>query len=259
MVKLVACDIDGTLLRSGETEISPRVFEQIERLQRKGVVFCPASGRQYKSLRRLFAPFADKIYYMCNNGAIIYAPYPGGDTSGDVLSKTPLPREQAEQMCSYILSREGLDLVAAGANTDYICPKTTDLTEHLLGIGYNVCKISELRDIPEEMLKVTACCPDGAEKYVEEFRALWGEDFEVAVSGKRWLDITSSDKGTGISALCSVLKIPLSDVVAIGDNYNDVPMLDIVGHPVIMEGAVPEIRQRYSKRCICVEEVLAEL
>lgn len=259
MVKLIACDIDGTLLKIGEKKISPKVFEQLRRLYRKGIIFCLASGRQYKSLRTLAEEYADRIYYMCNNGAIIYGPCSGREIEADVISKTPLPREPAEKMCRYILSRQGLDLNVGCADMDYICPQTTDLTEHLTGIGYNVSRISDLSEIKEDILKVTACCPDGAINYMKEFDALWGSTFNVAVSGKRWLDITASDKGTGVKALCKALNIPLSQVMAIGDNFNDLPMLDIVGEPVVMESAAEEIKRRYKRTCASVEAVLAEL
>ena len=73
-VRLVASDIDGTLLRNGAMEISPELFEHIRRLEREGVLFCPASGRQYQSLRRLFAPVADRIPFLCENGAAVYGP-----------------------------------------------------------------------------------------------------------------------------------------------------------------------------------------
>lgn len=56
MIRLIACDIDGTLLHGAQTQIAPEVFRQIRRLSAQGVIFCPASGRQYHSLRNLFAP-----------------------------------------------------------------------------------------------------------------------------------------------------------------------------------------------------------
>ena len=59
MIRLIASDIDGTLLHNGAAEIDPVIFEEIHRLKQKGILFCPASGRQYHSLRRLFAPAAD--------------------------------------------------------------------------------------------------------------------------------------------------------------------------------------------------------
>ena len=67
MIRLIACDIDGTLLLPGQTSIAPVVFEEIRRLDKKGVRFCPNSGRRPESLRRLFAPVAERLYYICEN------------------------------------------------------------------------------------------------------------------------------------------------------------------------------------------------
>ena len=50
MIKLIASDIDGTLLQDGETAISQRFFTQARRLMEQGVAVCAASGRQYTSL-----------------------------------------------------------------------------------------------------------------------------------------------------------------------------------------------------------------
>ena len=83
MIKLVASDIDGTLLRDGNTEISKEVFEHIRRLKESGVLFAAASGRQYTSIRRLFAPVADDIVYLCENGAILYQ-------DGQAVGKLPM-------------------------------------------------------------------------------------------------------------------------------------------------------------------------
>ena len=64
-IKLIACDLDGTLLHPGEREPRPEAFELIDELHRRGIVFMPASGRQYASLRYLFAPVADELAYVC--------------------------------------------------------------------------------------------------------------------------------------------------------------------------------------------------
>lgn len=45
-IKLIACDLDGTLLHPGEREPRPEAFELIDELHRRGIVFMPASGRQ---------------------------------------------------------------------------------------------------------------------------------------------------------------------------------------------------------------------
>lgn len=74
MIRLVTCDIDGTLLHGEETSIDTETLEEIRRLREKGILFCPASGRQYHSLRRLFAPVQDEIAYICENGSVVFGP-----------------------------------------------------------------------------------------------------------------------------------------------------------------------------------------
>ncbi|MEG1242889.1 MAG: HAD family hydrolase [Oscillospiraceae bacterium] len=259
MIKLVACDIDGTLLHTGETEISPKVFEQLERLHKMGVVFCAASGRQYCSLHRMFAKFADKMYYICNNGAVVYGPYSEEKGFGKVLSKSPLPRKSAEEICNYLLSKDYFEVMIGGESLEYIIPKSHDLSEHLSFIGYEYKKVLTPEEIPEDMIKVTAFCPRGAAERIEELSSRYSGKFNVSISGERWIDITVSNKGTGLSHLCGELNIPLGDAMAIGDNYNDLPMFALAGHPVVMKSAAPEIASQVSVSCNSVEEMLAQI
>ena len=48
-IRLICSDIDGTLLQYGRKELEGEIFEQIRELHRRGILFCPASGRQYTS------------------------------------------------------------------------------------------------------------------------------------------------------------------------------------------------------------------
>ena len=95
MIRLVTCDIDGTLLHGEETEVAPAALRQIVRLREKGILFCPASGRQYASLRRLFAPVQNEIAYICENGAVVFGP----GNPGPVWGKVPMDRQAALRLC----------------------------------------------------------------------------------------------------------------------------------------------------------------
>ena len=61
MIKYVASDLDGTLLRNGAQSLDAEVFDLIRRLKEKGIHFIAASGRQYDNLYRLFEPVQDEI------------------------------------------------------------------------------------------------------------------------------------------------------------------------------------------------------
>ena len=60
-IRLVCSDIDGTLLQYGKKELEGEIFDQIRALHQRGIWFCPASGRQYTSLRKLFAPWQTAV------------------------------------------------------------------------------------------------------------------------------------------------------------------------------------------------------
>ena len=87
----------------------------------------------------------------------------------------------------------------------------------------------------------------------------WGDAYHMAVAGRAWLDFTLSDKGKGLRALCAALGVDLADTMAFGDNWNDVPMLDLAGAAYLMEGADPVLRERYPRRCANVMDALEAL
>lgn len=71
MIKLVASDIDGTLVPEGTTSINPEFYEIIRKLKEKGILFVGASGRQYSSMRALLDPVFDDIFFISGNGTNI--------------------------------------------------------------------------------------------------------------------------------------------------------------------------------------------
>lgn len=256
MIRLIASDIDGTLLQNGATEIPPEIFDHIQRLEKKGILFCPASGRQYTSLRRLFAPVADKVPFLCENGAVVYGP----GHPGPILSKTVMDRRLAEELCADILVLPKVEVLISGADTSYLCPKTPDLENQIRWfLGNRTAVLPAPADVPEDIIKVSAYCPSDMEAVQAVLFPKWEKHFRCAVAGEVWLDFTLADKGLGVQRLCEALGLRLEEVMAFGDNYNDVSMLERVGRPYLMETAARSLRARFSSRCRTVAEVLETL
>ena len=63
MIKLIATDIDGTLVRDGENVLNSEYYAEVLRLRGKGIQFVAASGRQWHSIERIFDPVKEKIFY----------------------------------------------------------------------------------------------------------------------------------------------------------------------------------------------------
>ena len=155
MIKLIVSDIDGTLLPYGQTELRPSLFSVIGALRERGVIFCPASGRQFHSLRGLFAPVQDELTYLCENGAILYGA--GREEDAPVLGKTCMPREASLALAEDILALPYCQLLVSGANVSYVCRCTPEYVSMLRDEKGNRVQILEHpREIQEDILKVCA-------------------------------------------------------------------------------------------------------
>ena len=252
MIKMVCSDLDGTLLQYGKKLIEGEIFDEIRALHDRGILFCPASGRQYTSLRKLFAPVADDCIYLCENGAVVYR-------GGKVIAKTPMPRALAEEIAwDFWNNTEDLgEVMLSGQNTAYLMERGLGMLKRIQFIGNNYQIIHDPSEVTEEITKVSVYLHEGVESYTERFVPRWKEA-NCAVAGPYWIDTTFANKGIGVRSICKTLDIALADVMAFGDNYNDVSMLDIVGVPYIMDGAAAPLREKYPNHAPRPEDVLRE-
>ena len=255
MKKLIACDVDGTLIPEGEQWVSPEVLKEARRLTDEGWIFAFASGRQLANLRALAKDLTDRFYYITQNGAAVYS----NGAQPELIDKTTLGQSKALKLAHEILAVEEYDLEMSGSNMSYLCPKTENFRSYMRGyINMNITEVPSPDAVPEDFVKMSVFCPDSLEAR-SRLLPKWGQEYQLAVAGEIWLDITVADKGVGIKALCRYLGIPLENVVAFGDNYNDVPILDIVGTPYIMASAPEELLKRYQNVCTDVAETLRVL
>ena len=70
MVKIIFCDMDGTLLTS-ENKLPEGFAGAMAELKRRNVIFAPASGRQYFSLLRSFEDYRDDFLFLAENGTLV--------------------------------------------------------------------------------------------------------------------------------------------------------------------------------------------
>ena len=132
----------------------------------------------------------------------------------------------------------------SGQNTGYLMERDLGMLKRIQFIGNRYQVIHDPSEVPEEITKVSVYLHEGVESYTERFVPRWKEA-NCAVAGPYWIDTTFANKGIGVRSICKTLDIDLADVMAFGDNYNDVSMLDIVGVPYIMDGAAAPLREKY--------------
>lgn len=250
---LIASDIDGTLIPEEHTVVPEVVFERVKTAWERGYLFVAASGRQYPSLRALFAPVADKMAFVIENGGGIYF-------QDKLVYSNSFERSTAMDIARYVQAQPDCEFLADGEGDSYAIPKTQTFVHQLedvqkLGVKY----IRDFEEFPELVMKIAVWCPKGTAQYETPFRQAWGHCSRVAVSGATWIDFSVSDKGTGLRAACELFGIPQEKTIAFGDNWNDEAMLDFVACPYIMATANPVLRQKYDRVCASVPEELKKI
>ncbi len=70
MIKIIFSDMDGTLLTS-QNKLPDGFDETMSELKKRGVIFAPASGRQYFSLLKTFSKYVDEFLFLAENGTLV--------------------------------------------------------------------------------------------------------------------------------------------------------------------------------------------
>lgn len=255
MIKLIASDLDGTLLQDGVREVSDQVIRQIKQLKEMGILFAAASGRQYPNLRRLFEPVKDDIAYICENGALVIY-------KGKILHKDVFDRELAEEMLHSILNKEGAELMASGEQTVYLQPKKDSFREHMQNVvKNNVTVMEDIFQVQEDIMKVSVYDEKGVESIAPYWKKEFGNRATVVTSGFAWLDMMpmSADKGNGMRVLKKHLLVSEEQCAAFGDNYNDLEMLREVTYSFAVGDAMEEVKETAMHTTRRVERVLEKI
>lgn len=255
-IKLIASDLDGTLLLEEARSCNPELFPLIEALKEKGVYFIPASGRQYPNLQKLFAPVKNDIMYLCENGALVMH-------TNQVLAKNVFEDSLAMELANAVLEHPDCEVAISGERTLYLIPKEESYLIHLRDdIGNHVTRVDCPERIEEGIMKVAFhVCEEKRDQVAAEFAARFGERCQLVTSGNRWVDFVpfETSKGNALRAIGDRLGIAPDEMVAFGDNENDRDMLQFVGHPYLMENCNPTMEDVKAKRCHKVEESLREI
>ncbi len=240
-IKLIACDMDDTLLNS-KREVSPRNLAAIQAALAAGKVFLLATGRMYASVK----PFAEKlglgdVPLVTFNGALVK-----GSESGKVFYEHRLKLETANDVLAYIKEHHYYAQTYTG-NSFYV-DKITDCSRMYSGfIGIPATPLGEafyhMEEPPYKMLAMRTGDID--------FETMWTE-FAETFKGR--LDVTSSkpdflelmepgvNKWEAVKAVGASMGIKPEEIMCIGDSNNDLQMVANAGIGVAVANANDNIK-----------------
>ncbi len=259
MIKLVASDLDGTLLQGGAQKLTPSAVELIHELTQKGIHFVAASGRQYDNLRRLFDEIKDEISYIAENGSICVH-------QGTVISRATIADDLAARIIAEIKRQAHFEIVLSREDSCFIENHDPAFVNHIVNVMKNTTQIVEdVSKVEGPILKIAVCnMKDGVhiiDKYLKYLQDMFGDEIKVVTSGNLWIDFIApgSNKGTALQDLMSLFNIKPEECMAFGDQYNDVEMLQLAGTSYAMSNAAPGIAYYSTYVTDSVEEVLEDL
>jgi Cof subfamily protein (haloacid dehalogenase superfamily) len=251
-IKLIALDIDGTLLNS-RWEVSAVNQAAIAAATRRGIEVALVTGRRYDFAMLVARQIASPLTMIVNNGAMVK----GAD--GKTRVRHLLARETARQVLQMTREwRTGASVVFDREKTNQVMLEKIDFEDGIRGMYYRrnrefLGESSPLEDClaEEDPIQVMFSGEVAAMREAEGLLrgVQWNGKFALAVTAYEDKDFSMIDvihpkvtKGATLSEWAGVQGVAREEILAIGDNHNDLEMLNFAGTPVVMGNAVAELK-----------------
>lgn len=241
-IRLIAADMDGTLL-DDEHELHDHFWPLVEELHARGIMFSPASGRQYFNLLARFEDIAHDVVFIAENGTFVVH-------QGRELSSSCLEPAGVRGLVDAVrgLAAEGVDLgaVVCGKRSAYIERHDDAFRAEVDEYYAELAVVDSLKGVEDDVLKVAVYDFGSAERTTAPGLERFARTHRVVVSGKHWVDVMNPDanKGAAIRTIQAAFGITPAQTMVFGDFLNDLEMMDAADYSFAMQNAHPQLRDR---------------
>lgn len=242
--KMILTDLDDTLLNK-DKKVSSADKKAVIEAQKLGVKYILASGRPTFAMRDLAKELELNKYegYLLSfNGSIITDCKTNENIFEASLTKEDLhllydfSKENKVHILTYID-----DTIVSETESEYI-----DVEVGLTKMPHNL--VSNFKDAVTK--SAVKCMMLGEPSYLKEvekkLKEKYGDKYTIAISKPFFLEVTKLgvDKGVALKKLAQHLGIDISETIAVGDSYNDLPMLEAAGLSVAVANACDDIKKK---------------
>ncbi len=225
-MKAVAIDLDGTLLRTGATFDSDRFERVLDACLAQGVHVVIASGRQYLSMKKMFAR-PDLLAFVSDNGAVVV------DVDAEQVRVATVEPEVLAHAVALVDEHAELRAVASGPDGAWLRKDSPKIMIEAMHSAYeNVVMVDSLTQIDGPVVKLHLITHEGQSwRLAEQLSASLDEHLVPVTTGHQGIDliVPGRHKRWGLQALLERWRVDWDDVVAFGDSGNDVEMLAAAG------------------------------
>lgn len=242
--KILFSDLDATLL-SDDRSISEKNREAIQKMLKQGHYFVVATGRPVESGRKVVKELGLTMpgcYMIAFNGAVIY------DCSADrILFRKSVPIEVVQEI--FEEAKKAGIYVQTYNNVDVVTKKRTKELEYYIDRTHMTYKLSEniidaLKGEPQKVMLIRLQKDGKLKKFQEQNRQWEKGRCHSFFSCKEYLEYVPEnvDKGTGIEYLTKLLDLPEISTIAVGDEQNDIPMIQKAHIGVAVKNAIEDAK-----------------
>lgn len=241
MIRLVALDVDGTLLNDN-LEIPAVTKEAVAAARDRGVQFAIVTGRMYQSAVPLAKELGlENMPLVAYNGALIRE-YPSGRT----IHHLPVPLETCKALAAFCEAR-GLHLQAYVDDELYVPDMGPETQQYAAACKVEAHPVGSLFLWMQEPSSKLLIIHDPAtiQTIAGEVRELLGPAVTITQSWPSYLEIINNQvsKGTALAALANAMGLQREEVMAVGDSLNDIPMLTWAGTSFAISHAPEAVRK----------------
>ncbi|HWP31491.1 MAG TPA: Cof-type HAD-IIB family hydrolase [Fimbriimonadales bacterium] len=239
-IQLLAIDLDFTLL-DGNRNIVPENASAIQRLNEAGIKIALASGRIASSMRHFADEMEIEPSLISCNGAYLVA------YNGRVLQEHKVKIEYSNEILSFC-QKTGVHAHIYADDTIFFAEENEMLYKYMRRVKRGNVRVLDWDALYgiEPLKIIMMISPDEANDIQRELGTrLPADEVQFTLSEPEYLEVLSAktDKGEALSSLASALGIPQNQTAAIGDYYNDLPMLEWAGHSAAVANAPEEVKK----------------
>ncbi len=251
--KLIACDLDGTLLNSSAC-LSPENAKAITELTKKDILFVPATGRSFYEAPECIRNHPDIRYFISSNGSIIQDLKTGErfeflicgekvDFLHAKMRKCKLLLAHHKDNCSFVDASMLSDDVMDEYNISPSFRKQlVECTKHLDNLDDEFS-----HGEPCEMLSGCFKSKEQLELFMNEIKDVKDIHCTGASSGIVEIVSTCAGKHNAIGFLLEKLDISVDEIITVGDSKNDFEMIEMSPNSIAVANAIDDLKKKASR------------